>query len=127
MPTNDPFAAKRRQMRDEFFDKLFVLGGWLGGTDTYKRTMWAAVPDVAHRPAHPLEAQARHARQERLPAGEAPDVHRQEDVVARLRLEDGVPHRPGIGARLRALGVESAGQPHNPLPFGGEPVRELVG
>ena len=26
---------------------LLTLGGWLGGTDTYKRTMWAAVPDVA--------------------------------------------------------------------------------
>jgi nicotinic acid phosphoribosyltransferase len=46
MPT-DPFAAKRREMRDEFFAKLFLLGGWLGGTDTYKRTMWTAVPDVA--------------------------------------------------------------------------------
>ncbi|MBN9118787.1 MAG: hypothetical protein J0I06_06450 [Planctomycetes bacterium] len=47
MPTPDPFAAKRAEMRDEFFAKLFLLGGWLGGTDTYKRTMWAAVPDVA--------------------------------------------------------------------------------
>jgi nicotinic acid phosphoribosyltransferase len=43
----DPFAAKRAAVRDEFFGKLFLLGGWLGGTDTYKRTMWAAVPDVA--------------------------------------------------------------------------------
>ena len=43
----DPFAAKRAAMRDEFFGRLFLLGGWLGGTDTYKRTMWAAVPDVA--------------------------------------------------------------------------------
>src|SRR5271157_1524979 len=43
----DPFAAKRAAMRDEFFAKLFLLGGWLGGTDTYKRTMWAAVPDIA--------------------------------------------------------------------------------
>ncbi len=43
----DPFAAKRAAMRTEFFGKLFLLGGWLGGTDTYKRTMWAAVPDVA--------------------------------------------------------------------------------
>jgi nicotinic acid phosphoribosyltransferase len=34
-------------MRAEFFGKLFLLGGWLGGTDTYKRTMWSAVPDVA--------------------------------------------------------------------------------
>jgi nicotinic acid phosphoribosyltransferase len=48
---SDPFAAKRAAMRDEFFAKLFLLGGWLGGTDTYKRTMWAAVPDVALQPA----------------------------------------------------------------------------
>ena len=43
----DAFAAKRAAMREEFFDRHFLLGGWLGGTDTYKRTMWAAVPDVA--------------------------------------------------------------------------------
>jgi nicotinate phosphoribosyltransferase len=42
-----PFAAKRAAMREEFFAKLFLLGGFLGGTDTYKRTMWAAVPDIA--------------------------------------------------------------------------------
>jgi nicotinic acid phosphoribosyltransferase len=48
MPTNaDPFAAKRAAMLDEFYGKFFLLGGWLGGTDTYKRTMWAAVPDIA--------------------------------------------------------------------------------
>src|SRR5438105_9786799 len=51
MPTprrdDDPFAAKRAAMREEFFGKLFLLGGWLGGTDTYKRTMWTAVPDIA--------------------------------------------------------------------------------
>jgi nicotinic acid phosphoribosyltransferase len=41
------FTAKRTAMRDEFFGKLFLLGGFLGGTDTYKRTMWSAVPDVA--------------------------------------------------------------------------------
>src|SRR5215467_4364411 len=46
MPS-DPFAAKRRAMREEFFAKLFLLGGWTGATDTYKRTMWAAVPDIA--------------------------------------------------------------------------------
>jgi nicotinic acid phosphoribosyltransferase len=44
---SDPFEAKRAAMRDEFFAKLFLLGGFLGGTDTYKRTMWAAVPDIA--------------------------------------------------------------------------------
>jgi nicotinic acid phosphoribosyltransferase len=43
----DPFAAKRQAMREEFFARLFLLGGWLGGTDTYKRTMWEAVPDIA--------------------------------------------------------------------------------
>jgi nicotinate phosphoribosyltransferase len=45
--SSDPFAAKRREMRDEFFAKLFLLGGWTGATDTYKRTMWTAVPDIA--------------------------------------------------------------------------------
>jgi nicotinic acid phosphoribosyltransferase len=43
----DPFAYKRAAMREEFFARHFLLGGWLGGTDTYKRTMWAAVPDIA--------------------------------------------------------------------------------
>src|SRR5215218_9369035 len=43
----DPFETKRAAMREEFFSKLFVLGGFVGGTDTYKRTMWAAVPDIA--------------------------------------------------------------------------------
>src|SRR3954470_24253816 len=47
MPDPDLFAAKRAAMREEFFSKLFLLGGFLGATDTYKRTMWAAVPDVA--------------------------------------------------------------------------------
>jgi nicotinate phosphoribosyltransferase len=43
----DSFAAKRAAMREEFFGKLFLLGGFIGATDTYKRTMWAAVPDIA--------------------------------------------------------------------------------
>ncbi|HEY3787904.1 MAG TPA: hypothetical protein VGL71_03570 [Urbifossiella sp.] len=47
MISPDPFAAKRESMREEFFAKLFLLGGWIGGTDTYKRTMWAAVPEIA--------------------------------------------------------------------------------
>jgi nicotinate phosphoribosyltransferase len=47
----DPFAADRDRLRDEFFGKLFLLGGFIGATDTYKRTMWAAVPDVALRRA----------------------------------------------------------------------------
>src|ERR1700694_5406663 len=52
---SDPFAAKRAAMREEFFAKLFLLGGFLGGTDTYKRTMWAAVPDIAvERAGYPL-------------------------------------------------------------------------
>src|SRR5262249_55797198 len=34
-------------MRDDFFGKFFLLGGWPGATDTYKRTMWAAVPEIA--------------------------------------------------------------------------------
>src|SRR5262249_3396737 len=45
--TPDPFAAKRAAMLDEFYAKFFLLGGWIGATDTYKRTMWAAVPDMA--------------------------------------------------------------------------------
>src|SRR5438309_63343 len=51
MPASDPFAAKRSEMREELFAKLFLLGGWTGATDTYKRTMWTAVPDVALAPA----------------------------------------------------------------------------
>jgi len=47
MAESDPFAEKRRQMRDELLARHFLLGGWLGGTDTYKRTMWAAVPEIA--------------------------------------------------------------------------------
>jgi len=35
----DEFEPKRAAMRDEFFGKLFLLGGFIGGTDTYKRTM----------------------------------------------------------------------------------------
>jgi nicotinic acid phosphoribosyltransferase len=46
-PTPDPFAAKRAAMREELLARHFLLGGWIGATDTYKRTMWAAVPDVA--------------------------------------------------------------------------------
>jgi nicotinic acid phosphoribosyltransferase len=44
---DDPFSAKRAAMREEFYARHFLLGGWIGGTDTYKRTMWAAVPDIA--------------------------------------------------------------------------------
>src|SRR5688572_27517757 len=44
---SDEFEAKRAAMRDEFFGKLFVLGGFIGASDTYKRTMWTAVPDIA--------------------------------------------------------------------------------
>jgi nicotinic acid phosphoribosyltransferase len=47
MPPADPFAARRAELREEFFRRCFLLGGWPGGADTYKRTMWAAVPDVA--------------------------------------------------------------------------------
>src|SRR5438874_5454003 len=47
----DAFAAKRAAMREEFLARDFLLGGWIGGTDTYKRTMWTAVPDVALAPA----------------------------------------------------------------------------
>jgi nicotinic acid phosphoribosyltransferase len=43
----DPFRARRAALREEFLARHFLLGGWPGGTDTYKRTMWAAVPDIA--------------------------------------------------------------------------------
>jgi nicotinic acid phosphoribosyltransferase len=46
-PFTDRCAAKRAAMREEFLARHFLLGGWPGATDTYKRTMWAAVPDVA--------------------------------------------------------------------------------
>jgi nicotinic acid phosphoribosyltransferase len=47
----DFFAEKRAAMREEFFARLFVLGGFIGATDTYKRTMWTAVPDIAKQRA----------------------------------------------------------------------------
>lgn len=47
----DPFARRRHELREELFSRHFLLGGFPGGTDTYKRTMWAAVPDVALAPA----------------------------------------------------------------------------
>src|SRR5579884_4171295 len=51
----DAFAARRAALREEFLARHFLLGGWIGGTDTYKRTMWAAVPAVAlARAAYPL-------------------------------------------------------------------------
>lgn len=44
---DDPFAARRAALREEFLSRHFLLGGWPGATDTYKRTMWTAVPDLA--------------------------------------------------------------------------------
>jgi len=46
-PNDDPFDAKRSAMREELFAKLLLLGGFIDGPDTYKRTMWAALPEVA--------------------------------------------------------------------------------
>jgi nicotinic acid phosphoribosyltransferase len=46
IPT-DTIAAKRQALREDFLARHFLLGGWIGGTDTYKRTMWTAVPDIA--------------------------------------------------------------------------------
>jgi len=43
----DPFAERRAELREAFLAGHFLLGGWPGATDTYKRTMWAAVPDIA--------------------------------------------------------------------------------
>lgn len=45
--SDELFASKRAAMREDFYSRLFLLGGWIGGTDTYKRTMWSAVPDIA--------------------------------------------------------------------------------
>src|ERR1700679_2633684 len=45
------FGRKRAAMLRSFYSKLFLLGGFIGGTDTYKRTMWAAVPEIALAPA----------------------------------------------------------------------------
>jgi nicotinic acid phosphoribosyltransferase len=47
MNPSDPFAVRRTELREEFFARFFLLGGFIGGTDTYKRTMWAAAPDIA--------------------------------------------------------------------------------
>lgn len=35
-------TAKRAEMRAEYYGNHFLLGGWIGCTDTYKRTMGAA-------------------------------------------------------------------------------------
>lgn len=51
MLVDEHIFAKRQAMRAEFFARQFILGGWLGATDTYKRTMWAAVPDIARERA----------------------------------------------------------------------------
>ncbi len=45
--STDAFARRCAELREEFFGRHFLLGGWPGATDTYKRTMWAAVPDIA--------------------------------------------------------------------------------
>ncbi|MBX7104112.1 MAG: hypothetical protein K1X57_08515 [Gemmataceae bacterium] len=47
----DAFAAERARLRDECFGRLFLPGGLPLNTDTYKRTMWSAVPDLAVLPA----------------------------------------------------------------------------
>jgi nicotinate phosphoribosyltransferase len=43
--------SKRQKMIDEFFDRLFLLGGMITATDTYKRTMGHAFRDFAMKPA----------------------------------------------------------------------------
>lgn len=43
----DEFDDRRAALRGEFFGRQFLLGGFPGATDTYKRTMWAAVPEIA--------------------------------------------------------------------------------
>ena len=38
----NPFAAKRAAMREEFFARHFLLGGWLGGTEYF-------IPELCRR------------------------------------------------------------------------------
>ncbi len=47
----DPFAKKRAEMRNEFYGRMFALGGFIGATDTYKRTMWQAFEEEAIAPS----------------------------------------------------------------------------
>lgn len=44
---HDPYVKARMEMLDEAAGRMFMLGGFIGACDTYKRTMWTAVPDVA--------------------------------------------------------------------------------
>lgn len=43
--------AKRQKMIAELFDRLYILGGMITATDTYKRTMGHAFSDFAMKPA----------------------------------------------------------------------------
>jgi nicotinic acid phosphoribosyltransferase len=45
------FAPVQAEMQSEFFGKFFLLGGWIGATDTYKRTMYGAFPEYAVLPS----------------------------------------------------------------------------
>ena len=44
---SDPFARARASMLRSLKSRMFMLGGFIGATDTYKRTMWCAVPEIA--------------------------------------------------------------------------------
>ena len=43
----DPFETKRRRCGRSSSASSSSSADALGGTDTYKRTMWSAVPDIA--------------------------------------------------------------------------------
>lgn len=49
--TSAGFEAERGRLREEMWARMFLPGGLPAATDTYKRTMWSAVPDLAVRPA----------------------------------------------------------------------------
>ena len=44
---SDPFARARASMLRSLKSRMFMLGGFIGATDTYKRTMWCAVLEIA--------------------------------------------------------------------------------
>lgn len=69
-------AGKREQMRKQFFDSFFLPGGWIGATDTYKRTM-----------------------------GEADEFFALEDAAYSLTMRRALPE-PGAGEQLVMAGHE---------------------
>ena len=48
-PIDDAFVSRRSVLREEFLARHFLLGGWPGGTDTYKRVRWQPIPSFRGR------------------------------------------------------------------------------